>query len=627
MRRSLLSFLIPLLFLGHANAQVTPPAAPLPQYRFTLNLSQLRDDKLTIKLTTGKMDRDRVIYNIPKVVPGTYSVHDYGRYVSNFRASDDKGNPLEVKKRDTNRWEIAGAQTLSTISYEVDDTWDSPEMTGKNVIFEPAGTNFDKEVFVLNPFALFGYFDGFQSRRFEVEITKPAELYGATSLTDKDASPLVDRFETNSYQGLADAPIVYHQPENVTLSIQGTEFLISVYSPNKKVAAKSVAKALEPFLKAQKAYLGDAVPIKKYAFLVYLTDDQRVQKVGALEHSYSSVYYFPEFAPEAVLNEALADAAAHEFFHVLTPLKLHSEEIGSFDYINPRMSKHLWLYEGMTEYAAHHVQLKAGLISLTTYLNRQMEKRKAADNFNTKLSLTEMSANVLDKYNDQYANVYEKGALIGLCLDIKLRQLSDGKYGTQNLLQDLAARYGENTSFKDDELFAAITKLTYPEVGEFLEKYVAGTAPLPLRETLRSVGVEYVESRTGKQVRLFKELRIQDGGRIGLPAGADAEGAITQLGAALGLRPGDGFVSINGKDVNKNSFAGIVREVGGSAEGAPLTVVVSRKNEKGVPANVTLATKVFKEDVEYRHQFRILDDKLAGENALKLRNAWAGVAN
>ena len=34
----------------------------------------------------------------------------------------------------------------------------------------------------------------------------------------------------------------------------------------------------------------------------------------------------------------------------------HSEEIGNFDFQKPKMSRHLWLYEGLTEYAAHHTQ-------------------------------------------------------------------------------------------------------------------------------------------------------------------------------------------------------------------------------------------------------------------------------
>ncbi|MBK6507405.1 MAG: hypothetical protein IPG02_17575 [Ignavibacteria bacterium] len=39
-------------------------------------------------------------------------------------------------------------------------------------------------------------------------------------------------------------------------------------------------------------------------------------------------------------------------------MNLHAEEIGNFDYNNPVMSKHLWLYEGTTEYFADYIQLK-----------------------------------------------------------------------------------------------------------------------------------------------------------------------------------------------------------------------------------------------------------------------------
>jgi predicted metalloprotease with PDZ domain len=208
-----------------------------------------------------------VVYNVPRVVPATYSVHDYGRYVSNFRASDETGSPLEVKKLDTNRWEIAGARKLSAISYEVDDTWDSPQITGKNVIFEPAGTNFDKGVFVLNPFALFGYFDGLQDRRFEVEITKPGGLYGATSLTDTDASEVVDGTRRTAIRSWP-TPIVLSPARERDSDDRRHRVPDLVYSPEQKVPAKNFAKTLEPLLKAQKAYLGDAVSDKEVRVLV-----------------------------------------------------------------------------------------------------------------------------------------------------------------------------------------------------------------------------------------------------------------------------------------------------------------------------------------------------------------------
>lgn len=597
-----------------------PPRSQI--YRFSLDLTRVHEDTLEVNLLTPEMKASTAVYNIPRIVPGTYSVANYGRFISDFRAFDQGGNPLMVKKLDDNRWEILKAEKLQRVSYRVDDTWDSPKIAPKSAIFEPSGTSFEEKVFVLNPFALFGYFDGGRDRAFEVTVTKPREFFGATALIDQDTSVLTDRFETKNYQELADAPMLYHVPDTTTMTIGGTEFLVSVYSPNKKVSSKTVAEKLQPVLNAQKAYLGGTLPVKNYAFLFYLSDDTNLQAVGALEHSYSSLYFMPEFDPEAYLMESITDAAAHEVFHILTPLSVHSEEVGDFDYITPRMSKHLWLYEGLTEYASHHARLKGGLIDLTTYMSSQMEKVRDSEQYNGKLSFTEMSAHILDKYKDQFPNVYAKGALIGLCLDVKLRQLSGGKYGTQNLLKDLSQKYGKDKSFQDDALFAEITAMTYPEIGAFLEKYVAGNAPLPLQETFDAIGVEYTASWVVLQFRPFYGLRLDAEGAVVLGTVEEtAPKSMTKLGQSLGLKAGDGIVSVNDQNITWETVASVLRQIQWLKENDPLKVVVNRKNEKGEKESIVLTSKAFKEDIEYKHLFKVLDVPADGEK-IRLRNAW-----
>ncbi len=142
--------------------------------------------------------------------------------------------------------------------------------------------------------------------------------------------------------------------------------------------------------------------------------------------------------------------AAHEFFHILTPLSVHSEEIQYFDFTDPKMSEHLWLYEGSTEYHAHKAQLQAKLIPVDRFLSVMGTKiTRSRMGFNDTLPFTFMSKHVLEPtYEKQYGNVYEKGALISLCLDVKLRQLSGGKYGLINLILDLSAKYGKGKPFK-----------------------------------------------------------------------------------------------------------------------------------------------------------------------------------
>src|SRR6185503_15287535 len=117
---------------------------------------------------------------------------------------------------------------------------------------------------------------------------------------------------------------------------------------------------------------------------------------GALEHSYSSLYFMPEKTIEETRGQ-LRDFAAHEFFHIVTPLTIHSEEIHEFDFNDPKMSKHLWLYEGVTEYFAGSVQVKYGLITRDEYLSDMRQKLLIASNFLDEVPFTDISKFTLDK--------------------------------------------------------------------------------------------------------------------------------------------------------------------------------------------------------------------------------------
>lgn len=51
--------------------------------------------------------------------------------------------------------------------------------------------------------------------------------------------------------------------------------------------------------------------------------------------------------------------------------------------------------------------------------------------------------------------------------DIRLRELSKGRSGTQKLIQALVKKYGHERSFRDDVLFDTITEMTFSEIHQF----------------------------------------------------------------------------------------------------------------------------------------------------------------
>jgi predicted metalloprotease with PDZ domain len=470
-------------------------SAAKEQVQVVINLDVITNDQVMVTVNAPSIKTDEITYHIPKTVPGTYSEDNYGRYIEDLKAYDTKGNLLAVKKLDVNSWSISKAKTLDKITYLVNDSFDTEKGTkfGAEDVFSPAGSNINAgKNIMLNTHCFVGYFTNFMSIPYKVTIAHPATLWGSTSMTDLDPSTTTDTFITARYAELVENPIMYSKPDYTTFTVDGMEILISVYSPSGKVTAESITPEMKTMMTAQKNFLGKINATKKYSVLLYLSTMQEddAKGFGALEHPTATTVVLPEVMPKEELVKSMMDVVSHEFFHIVTPLSIHSKEIQYFDYNDPKMSAHLWMYEGVTEYFANLFQINQGLITEEDFYGRLSDQMQRAAKMNDTMSFTTMSANVLkEPYKEQYINVYQKGSLIGMCLDIIIREKSNGERGILDLMQKLSTEYGPSKPFNDDELFAKITSLTYPEVGDFLATYVAGTTPIPYATYFAKVGV------------------------------------------------------------------------------------------------------------------------------------------
>ncbi len=376
-----------------------------------INLTDVKDDKVLVTVTPPAIKTDEIVYSIPKTVPGTYSTDNYGKFAEDFKAFDAKGTALTVKRIDDNSWSISNAKTLKKITYLVNDTFDTEKGTGfgNDDVFSPAGTNIDAgKNFMVNTHGFVGYFQDKLDVPYKVTITHPETLWGATSMTDEDASKTSDVFTTSRYAILVENPIMYAKPDYSTFNVNGMDILIAVYSPTGKYTAESITPEMKTMMTAQKNFLGKVNSTKKYTVLVYLStmakDD--AHGFGALEHPTATTVVLPESMPKEKLVETMKDVVSHEFFHIVTPLTIHSKEIQFFDYNAPKMSEHLWMYEGVTEYFANLFQINQGLINESEFYTRIADKIEQAKGLNDTMSFTLMSKNVLEQpYKDQYLNV------------------------------------------------------------------------------------------------------------------------------------------------------------------------------------------------------------------------------
>ncbi|MBP6373343.1 MAG: peptidase M61 [Flavobacterium sp.] len=578
-----------------------------------IDLNKIVNDQVNVTVYTPKMQADEAVFNIPKIIPGTYSVDDYGKFIENLTAYDASGKTLSVEKKDDNSWTIKNAKKLVKISYFVNDTYDT-ENTHK--IFSPAGTNIeaDKNILV-NTHGFVGYFSGYNENPYQVKITHPENLWGATSMTDLDASATADVFETARYAELVENPIMYSKKDVSTFTIQGMDILIAVYSPNGTHSAESLTADMQRMMVAQKTFLGSFNANKKYSVLIYLSDMQKEKDArgfGALEHPTCTTVVMPEAVGKDELAEQLKDVVSHEFFHIVTPLTIHSNEIHYFDFNSPKMSQHLWMYEGVTEYFANLFQVNQGLIDEVEFYSRMAGKIANAARMDDQMSFTTMSANVLsDPYKEQYLNVYEKGALIGMCIDIIIREKSNGTRGILDLMQQLSAKFGAQKPFNDQELFATITALTYPEVGEFLTTYVAGETPIPYDTYFAKMGV------TKKVIQVAGNPFIKDQRPLITVNPATKEiivlpaSPLNSFFTELGLQAGDIITAINDTNYNLDNIYDMIMASEGWKQDDAITVSIKR-DEK----NLVIQGKV-KLPMEDQDGF-----EATNQERMKLKDAW-----
>lgn len=564
-------------------------------YRYFVDLNKLDNDVLQVTLQTPAVQTATAIFAFPKIIPGTYSIADYGNFISNVQAFDKSGKALAVKKLNGNQWSISNAKALQKITYTVDDIFDA---TGKHNIYPMAATNIEagKNV-VLNTPGVFGYIEGLRNVPFQMSFEKPAQFYAATGLTPVSATATKDVFEVPTVDALYDNPIMYAAADTATATVGNCQVLVSVYSPNQTISAKEIRNWMSSLLDAARQYLGGKLPAEKYAFIYYFKDPKLKHSfpfglAGALEHTTSSFYYLYE-APAAQLKSSIVDISSHEFFHIITPLTIASKEVKEFNFNEPVLSKHLWLYEGVTEYTAHHVQVKYGLNSVPQFLDKLSQKiTSSRKQHNDELSFTEMSKYSATKWEKEYGNVYQKGALIAACLDIYLLHLSKGTYGLRNLTYDLGVRFGRNRYFNDDELFDNIAELTYPEIKDFLVKHVSGTTPIPYDYYFGLAGIQFTP-RAEKQTYSFGNIMMvpNEKGVIVI----NPPFAPNEFGKKMGYKAGDEIYAINGAVVTAQTAGQVINTVRNSMkEGEPFTVKAGRKSSSGTIDTITLSTPVFK---------------------------------
>ena len=592
-------FSIVLMFGVHSNFA----GSDTIKIHYIVDLTKIEADSFYVTLNVNGIKTDSIVFQFANTAPGTYQLMDIGRFVGNFKAFDYSGELLKIYRRNVNQYVIYNAKSLSKIQYRVEDSYDTN--IKEFPIYSGAGSNLENDNAVINGQMVFGYFQGYQENPVTVNFNYPKDWLVGTALPTEAGN-----YFAEDYDRLVDSPIIFGDLTKFTLEISDTKVDVYCYSQNKVITASIIADTLEHIVKAVEKFLG-ALPVKHYAFLFHF---RKETEGGALEHSYSSYYTYTEDDVSSLLKD-IASTAAHEFCHIVTPLHIHSDITEHFNFEKPVASRNLWFYEGITSWMSHMSRLRGGVLSENFFFDKILsgDLNTSSNYFDSSVSLIESSLGCYDKYEWEWHNVYYRGQVLGILIDLRIFELSGYKFGFRDVINKMLKEYGTK-SFPDEKLFEIIEEFSYPEIRDMLERYVSGTDALPVKEILSRIGYDYLpEVRTGKYESYISKWSYGMKDNVYFIKNPDLSDSVM---IQLGIKEGDILQKLVYNDeeisVNEARYYSVRDSV---KPGETFSWIVERDGQE-----VSLTAKAGSREIIERHKIVSLPNPT--KEQLEFRNIW-----
>jgi predicted metalloprotease with PDZ domain len=255
--------------------------------------------------------------------------------------------------------------------------------------------------------------------------------------------------------------------------------------------------------------------------------------------------------------EALASVTAHEFFHLWNVKRIRPQTLEPIDYTRENYTRALWFSEGCTSTAADIIQLRGGLLDerhfeedLATQIS-ELQRRPAHLTQSAEESSLDawLEGDSYYRRPERSISYYNKGELLGIALDLAVREASHGQASLREVFQWMNQNYAKKHLFfpDSDGVREAAEAVSHADLRWFFAKYVSGIEEIPWNDFFRGVGLRLIESTTSIADAGFIASRNFDGPMI---VTAVTEGGGAEL---AGVQVGDVILEINRKTAGQES--------------------------------------------------------------------------
>lgn len=453
--RTISAFVALLLWVcGNAIVEYTVSAAPGQPY-------------VGVEVVTS-VKGDTMRFQIPAWTPGAYVRQRHFQAIEDVKARGADGSELLVTRADDITWEVAASgQNKLALTYKV--TRDAVPNAGLQV----AGPS------------TYMYVVGRKEEPCSVRFSIPAGWRVAIGLDPAGKNT----YRAPNYDVLADAPAQLGHFNVDEFKVRGvTHQCVTFGEGADHVDRKRLVDVCKRIAECQTAFFSD-IPYRRYVFLFSVR--RGADGAGGLEHlSSTSIWMSAGVGPRVI------HVIAHEFFHLWNVKRIRPSVLGPFDYTGPALTRNLWWSEGVTDYYATVLNHRAGLLDRDDFYSTWGRDILRLQQNPARLSVSADDCSLRTWEGGAHSgygglNYYLKGKLVGLCLDLKIRDVTDGRRSLDDvmrLLYELCGR-GNGPGFPEDGIRDACIQLGGPEMGPFYDRVARSTDELPFGEVFAAVGI------------------------------------------------------------------------------------------------------------------------------------------
>jgi predicted metalloprotease with PDZ domain len=476
-------------------ASQTVTDAATPAIRYVLRIPEPHTHLMHVEMEVDGVSGP-VELVMPSWTPGSYLMREFPRNVMVLMAGDASG-PVPAEKTDKNTWRVeAPAGGRLAVRYVVA----ADELSVRT-------SHVDAGHASVNGASAFLLVRGREHQPLQLTVAAPAGWRTTTSL--REAEPGV--FVAADYDELVDSPLEIGTHGLWEWEVEGKKHRWAIWGRG-NFDPQRLAEDTTRIVRAEKALFG-TLPYDDYTFILHLTPGGS----GGLEHRASTLLHADRWSFRGPAYESFLGLTAHELFHAWNGKRIRPAALGPFDYTREAYTRELWVVEGITSYYTDLVLRRAGIVTPQRYLERLAETITRMYGVPGRMvqPLEDASFDTWIKFYRPDANTpnatvsyYQKGALVALLLDLKVRHATANARSLDDVMRLLWERFGAtDLGFPPGEVERIAAEVAGEDLQAFFDATLRGRGELDYATHLAAAGLQLVQAQ------------------VPIPPGAQAAGA------------------------------------------------------------------------------------------------------